>query len=119
MKKIFLIQSLLLIFIISAFSQKAVLKGTVKDEKGEPIFSANVIIDASIGLATATDFDGNYKINLDAGKYTVKYKYIGMQEQSVAVSLNAGEEKVINITLKEKEEIMNTVVISASKYEKK
>ncbi len=119
MKKIFFLCLLISISHSYLFSQKAVLKGIVKDEKGEPVFSANVVIDIAKGIATSTDFDGNYKLNLDAGKYTVSYKYVGMQEQIINVTLAAGEEKIININMKEKEEIMNTVVISASKYEKK
>jgi hypothetical protein len=119
MKKIFFLSLFITISYSYLFSQKAIIKGIIKDEKGEPIFSANVVIDANKGIATSTDFDGNYKLNLEAGKYTVSYKYVGMQEQIIIVNLAAGEEKIININLKEKEEIINTVVISASKYEKK
>lgn len=119
MKRIHTLLILSVFFITNVIAQKGILKGTIVDQKGEPIFSANVIIDAVSGLATTSDFDGNYKINLDAGKYTVKYKYVGMEEQNIPVTMIAGQDKVINITLSEKEEMMNTVVVSASKYEKK
>lgn len=113
---------LTVLFLFSGFTliaQKATFKGTIKDEKGEPIFSASVIIDVNAGLATTTDFDGNYKLMLDPGKYTVKYKYVGKEDQTQVITVAAGETKVVNVSLKEREEIMNVVVVSASKYEKK
>lgn len=119
MKRLLSIILFVCIPFISILAQKATLKGEVKDEKGEPLFSATVLIDASTGLATTTDFDGKYKIMLEAGKYTVRYKYVGMEEQSFTITVSSGEEKVLNVVMKEKEEMISTVVVSASKYEKK
>jgi len=100
-------------------AQKATLKGVVKDEKGEAIFSAGVIIDINSGLATTTDFDGNYKLLLDPGTYKVKLQYVGKEDQFNSFTVAAGETKVLNFTLKDKEQLMDVVVVSASKYEKK
>jgi iron complex outermembrane receptor protein len=101
------------------YSQNATLKGNVAEANGEPAIQANVIIDVSKGWAGVTDFDGNYSITLPAGSYAVMYKYIGKQDQILKLTLVAGQTKTQNVTFSDKVEMMNTVVVSGSKYEKK
>ena len=113
----------LLIFInligFSLFAQNATLKGIVTEDNGEPAIQANIIVDVAKGWATVTDFDGNYSLDLPAGEYAVMYKYIGKEDQIVKVTLKEGETVIKNIAFTEKVEMINTVVVSASKYEKK
>ncbi len=104
---------------LSSFSQSAKLSGKIVDEKGEGLIQANVVIDASKGLATVTDFDGNYELAVDEGTYIVTYRYVGKEEQKLNITFAAGEKKVQNITLTDKEKIMDQVVVTGSKYEKK
>jgi outer membrane receptor for ferrienterochelin and colicins len=78
-----------------------------------------VIIDASKGMATVTDFDGNYELSVPAGTYTVTYRYVGKEETKITVTIKDGDKQVQNITLKEKAKLMDQVVVSGSKYEKK
>ena len=111
-----------LCFTLIAFSlsaQNAKIEGRITDEKGEGLISANVIIDASKGQATVTDFDGNYELSIPAGTYEVIYRYVGKDEYKTKVSLKEGEKKTINVTLKDKAHMMDQVVVSGSKYEKK
>ena len=72
---------ILLIFSITAFIAGQVfgqngtgtLKGTVKDNKGEPVPFANVAVKMNGNLVTGgtTDFDGLYTIkSLPPGKYS-------------------------------------------------
>ncbi len=119
MKKYFTLTILFLLFSTTIFSQKATIKGVIKDSKNEAVFSASVIIDINAGLATTSDFDGNYKLMVDPGKYTIKFKYVGFEEQTVIVIVGADESKVLNIIMKEKEAMMDVIVVSASKYAKK
>ncbi|MEZ4979524.1 MAG: TonB-dependent receptor [Chitinophagales bacterium] len=107
------------LMIFSLFAQNATLKGNVKEENGEAVIQANVIVDVSKGWATVTDFDGNYSLSLPAGTYAVLFKYIGKEDKIVKVTLAENETKVQNIVFSEKVEMMNTVVVSGSKYEKK
>lgn len=118
MKKTILLFALNLL-IFSLFAQNATLKGNVKEENGEPAIQANIIVDISKGWATVTDFDGNYSLSLPAGTYAVLYKYIGKEDKIVKVTLVEGQTSVQNIVFSEKVEMMNTVVVSGSKYEKK
>ncbi|MFN8292598.1 MAG: TonB-dependent receptor [Chitinophagales bacterium] len=100
-------------------AQTAKLVGKVTDEKGEALISANIIIDASKGLGAVTDYDGNYELAAPAGTYSVLYKYIGKDEKRVKVTLAEGEKKTLNVTLVEREQLMDVVVVTGSKYEKK
>jgi iron complex outermembrane receptor protein len=104
---------------LTSYSQTAKLSGKIVDEKGEGLIQANVVIDASKGLATVTDFDGNYELALEEGTYTVTYRYVGKEEQKLKLTFAAGEKKVQNLTLTDKEKIMDQVVVTGSKYEKK
>lgn len=104
---------------ILSFAQNATLKGNVEEASGESAIQASVIVDVSKGWATVTDFDGNYTMSLPAGTYAVLYRYIGKEDVVVKVTLVAGETKTNNVTFSDKVEMMNTVVVSGSKYEKK
>jgi iron complex outermembrane receptor protein len=104
---------------IGAYAQNATLSGKVTDEKGEGLIQANVIIDAAKGQATVSDFDGNYTLIVPAGKYNVTYRFIGKEDVTVTVTLADSEQKTQNVKLVEKARLMDQVVITGSKYEKK
>lgn len=115
----FLLTTILLFVALVSFTQDASLNGTVEDASGEPMIQASIIVDAAEGLATITDFDGNYNLSLPAGEYYVLYRYLGKSDKIVTINLSAGENRTLNVVLEEKAELINTVVVSASKYEKK
>lgn len=75
------------------FSQDAKLSGTVTQENGEAVISANVVIDASKGQGTVTDFDGKYELSIAPGSYEVTIRYIGKEEQKHKITLDAGEKR--------------------------
>ena len=104
---------------ISLSAQNAKIVGRIIDEKGEGLLQASVIIDASKGIATVTDFDGNYELSVAPGTYDVTIRYIGKEEQKISVTLKEGETKTLNLTMKEKQKLMEEVVVSGSKYERK
>lgn len=111
-------------FFITAFlanvnAQKATLTGVVKDFKTtETIPGINVLYGP--GKGTATDFDGVYTLNLEPGDYTIRFvSSLNYDTLVKKVTLAAGENKKLNVSLKEKRNIMNAVVISAGKFEQR
>jgi outer membrane receptor protein involved in Fe transport len=104
---------------LSLSAQKATITGRVTDEKGEGLIQANIVIDASKGMATVTDFDGNYELSVPPGTYDVTYRYIGKEEATIKMTLTDGQKKLQNVTLKDKEKMMEQVVVSGSKYARK
>ncbi|NLA25380.1 MAG: TonB-dependent receptor [Bacteroidales bacterium] len=116
---------LTLILSISVFSQSAKISGTINDQATkEVLYGVNVIITGTgetenIKTGATTDFDGKYFIDLPAGNYSVSFQYIGYQSEKRNISLKAGENKLVNISLKQKAELIDEVVVSAGKFEQK
>ncbi len=75
-------RSILLFFIFLtmglSLSAQAILRGTVTDDKGQPLAFANVAYDKNGSISGATtDLDGHYSIQLDPGTYVVTFSYTG------------------------------------------
>ena len=105
----------LLFFVLNSIAQDAILSGQIIDSKdNEPLIGANVILRNGKGLST--DINGNYSISMAVGEYEITYKYIGYSTQVMKVNLDPGEKKTINISLTEETNLLDDVVISASKY---
>lgn len=87
MKNLFLILSLCTFtFIVNA--QK--ITGNVTDKKGEPIPFANidVIEKKSLIKTVYTNFDGDFSIKLDAGKYLLKIQHASFEPFEKNISLD-------------------------------
>ena len=75
------------VFSFYSFSQRGVIKGTVKDaSNGEPIPFANVVLlegGSQVDGAT-TDFNGNYTIkDVHPGEYNLSASFVGFQTLKV------------------------------------
>ncbi len=102
---------LMLIFALATqltFAQNGIITGTVTDaETGEPLPGVNVAIKGT-QAGTSTDFDGHYKIKAQKGQ-TLVFSFIGYQNTSKKV----GDKKVINVSLREAQEMLKAVTINA------
>ena len=105
MKKIHL---LLLLASISGFAQ---IKGTVSDEKGNPIpfvtiFSANTY------NGTTSNDSGKYELNIrTTGKQTIIFQYLGFKTQKIAILVEQLP-YILNVKLYEENFTLNEVVIN-------
>ena len=52
------------LFSTPALAQNQTVKGTVTDDKGEPIIGASVMVAGEKGKGTVTDLDGNYTLQI-------------------------------------------------------
>lgn len=80
----------------SAQAQRAVIRGTVVSEGGQPIEGGSVFI-PELAIQTATDATGKYTINVPATRVhgqvvNVRVRMIGYRPGSRAVTLTAGEQ---------------------------
>ena len=57
------------------------ITGTVVDPQGEPVIGATVM-EKGTANGTVTDFDGNFKLKVTAGK-TLTFSYIGFEKQEL------------------------------------
>ena len=87
-----------------AFAQQRTLKGTVKDEKGEAIIGATVIVKGTT-TGTTTDIDGHFTISVPPSAKTLQISFVGMNKKEVDIKGNE-----YNITLKDNSVALNEVV---------
>jgi len=116
-----MVRSLLLLFalLFSAglgFSQ-TVLSGKVTDDQGEALIGATIKILRGTDLVrgTITDYNGDYRLNLDPGKYDVEVSYTGFQMQKVtAVQVLNNTLNTVDFTLVSGN-VLGEVTVSAFK----
>jgi outer membrane receptor for Fe3+-dicitrate len=76
------------------------IRGSIKDDKGDALAAANVIV-RELSLGAATDVKGNYVIkSLKPGIYTVEVTFLGFESRSRRVKVVEGEAVEINFILK-------------------
>ncbi|MGL5893006.1 MAG: SusC/RagA family TonB-linked outer membrane protein, partial [Bacteroidales bacterium] len=83
------------------------IKGIVKDETGEPIIGANIIIKES-KKGTITDYNGEFQLEI-ADNSLLEVSYMGYEQRE----LNPKGEAFLNITLHEALEAIDEVVVVA------
>ncbi len=83
--------------------------GKVTDSTGEGIIGATVQVKGNNSLGTITDADGNYSLNGLPANAILRFSYIGMQPQEIAVE----GQSVINVVLTEDSEQIEEVVVTA------
>lgn len=120
MKKTFTI-ALFSLLVLTAFAQDTgTLRGVVKDkESGETVIGANVVLESDKSRGAATDLDGKFTLVLPAGNQKIVITSIGYAAKTVAVSINSGATTELNVTLEMESEQLETVIVSAGKFEQR
>lgn len=97
----------------AAQQQKRIVKGIVKDLKGEPVIGANVVEKGSTN-GTVTDVDGNFELSV-GDKAILTFSYIGYNPQEVKV----GKQTSLSIELSEDTKALDEVVVVGYGIQKK
>ncbi|MEL1241922.1 TonB-dependent siderophore receptor [Flavobacterium flavipallidum] len=113
MRKICIIALLSLTTIVSA--QSGSVKGKIRTENTPDYLFSTVIIKENNRQADA-DKNGNYELkNLNSGTYTLLFTALGYISQEKKVTLTENENTIINVTLKENINALQTVEIIGRK----
>ena len=105
-----------IIFFESTNAQK--INGTITDAiTKEALIGVNIVL--WNGGGTSTNIDGKYQLQLIEGEQKITFKYIGYEDVIKTITLKKNETKTINIILSPAAEQLNTVVVSAGKFEQK
>ncbi len=88
-------------------AQDITVKGTVKDNTGEPVIGAGVVVKGTT-RGTSTDIDGNYTLAC-APDAVLEFSFIGMETQNVAV----GGRRNIDVTIQPDSEFLTESVVTA------
>ncbi|SHK48159.1 SusC/RagA family TonB-linked outer membrane protein [Xylanibacter ruminicola] len=111
MKKSSILLMLMALFMsLTSFAQG--IKGTVIDENGEPVIGATVAEKSNPKNATITDFDGNFTVNVNAGKI-IQITYIGYETQEAAAKNG------MTIKLRPDNKVLDEVVVVGYGVQKK
>lgn len=77
------------------------VKGVIKDESGEVLMGANVMI-KELQIGCASDLKGNYIIrNIKPGQYNLEVSFVGYEKSTRKINIQAGMIIEINFRLKQ------------------
>ena len=94
---------MLLFVTLTASAQQVKVTGTVTDPGGEPLVGVSVKAGATGAI---TDIDGKYSVDV-ASSGTISFSYVGFE--TIMEKVNG--RTTINVTLKEKNDVLNEVVV--------
>ena len=96
-----------LFFASSAIAQNPIqVAGMVKDSKGNPLTGVSVKVKGT-NVGTTTDEKGEYRINVPGTESVLVFSYVGSVDQSLPVGTN----RVLNVSLAEKSNDLNEVIV--------
>lgn len=109
-KKVKLLVTVLLLFTAVAIqAQTTVLSGKVVNNDSEPLPGATVLI-KKIKKGTATDFDGQFKLNIPEGNHSVEISFIGYT--SITRTITSTESNLV-FTLTSEDNVLDEVLVAA------
>ena len=85
--------------------------GTVVDGEGEPVIGATVM-EKGTSNGTVTDYDGNFKLKVAAGK-TLVFSYIGLDTQELPA------QQGMKVTMSDNAQLLNEVVVTGYTTQRK
>ena len=120
MKRILAIVILFLVC-ISSFAQSKVVSGIVKDNAGEPVPYASVVLTRNGAIVTGgmTDDNGKFQIRAETGSYILTAEFIGYNKESRQVEVTASRVDIGTIVLEESVQSLSEAVVSAKQDAKK
>jgi TonB-dependent SusC/RagA subfamily outer membrane receptor len=92
-----------------AFAQEKKISGRVTSADGKAIPGVTVVVQGT-NQATQTDTDGNYSLNVPAGKVVV-FRSVGFDDKTIIVNNNS---TVFNVSLVNHDNALEEVVVTAN-----
>ena len=96
---------------LDAQTVSSTLRGTVKDEQGQPIELAAVVLNRALG--TSTRRDGSFTLtNIPRGSYQWEVSYVGYETARGTLVIKTGRER-LDVVLKELNLGLKEVMVTA------
>jgi outer membrane receptor protein involved in Fe transport len=109
---------LLILMPLHIMAQNPIIQGRVTDAAtSTPLPGVNISVSDQHGVAT--DANGFYSIATETGKIKLLFRFVGYNSESRILELEAGEKRTLHIALTEQAQLLNELVVSASRYEEK
>lgn len=90
---------------LAGYAQSRKVTGTVTDSQGLEVIGATVTIPGT-KVATVTDINGKYSIDVPAGAKQLKVTYVGSKDATIEI----GSRNVIDVAMKENDRMLDEVV---------
>lgn len=84
------------------------VSGTITDEQGNSIPGANILVKGT-SIGTISDMNGNFELQVPAGKNILQISFIGYKEKEITI----GNNRKFNVQLSVESEQLNEVVVTA------
>ena len=107
MKRLTLLLACFFISMGLATAQNTKVTGTVVDESGEPVIGASVVVKGNASIGTVTNVEGQFTLDVPASAETLIIRYLGAQDQEVAVAPN------VSVTLNSSSTDLDELVVVA------
>ncbi|MBL0047951.1 MAG: TonB-dependent receptor [Bacteroidetes bacterium] len=113
--------SLVLFSVIVSFAQSSsIIQGIVRNgENKEELVGATLYLLSDKSIATITDANGKYTLLVPVGKQRIVCTFISMQADTFWVNADSSVALNHDVLLKSSEQQLQTVVVSAGKFEQK
>lgn len=76
---------------------EAFIEGTVTDDTGEPLPGATIRVEGT-DIGTITDIEGNFKLTVPDGLFTIVVSFIGFENKTVDISKIANDKLIIELS---------------------
>ncbi len=97
-----------------------VLKGTIMDASTKEAIIGSTIYDANdITRGVVSDVNGNYELRMNLGKHNMICSFVGMRADTFTVFIDSNKVAEYNVMLKSNATQLQTMVVSAGKYEQR
>ncbi len=83
------------------------IKGTIKDDKGNPVPGATVIVKGTT-IGTITDPDGNFVLDVPVDAQTLSISFVGFEAQEIAI----GTKTTFQVVMKESTQGVDEVIVT-------
>ncbi len=90
------------------------VKGTVKDEQGLPLFHVAVFVPGT-NLGTHTNENGEYQLNLKPGNYELNFNFIGYETVVKSLKITQDKTLFLDVSLKVNSNEMPMLVVNADR----
>src|SRR5256885_11320462 len=109
--------ALLFVGATAAQAQDAVVRGTITSDRGEPISSANVVID-ELRLGVVTNATGQFTLTVPGARVrgqqvVIRVRAIGFKPNSKAITLTAGEQ-IVDLALGHDVNLLAAIVVTGT-----
>ena len=109
MKKYIILVLIMMCSVVSAQNTHKII-GTVKDQKGQPVAGAVVMLEGTTSVGTMTDVDGNYSLSISGGVskgMRLEVSCLGYKKETVEIA----NKSLVNFVLLEDTEQLEEIVV--------